>query len=187
MLDPLLNQTRERMRKAFEITQNDLTSIRSGRATPALVEHIVISAYGGTQKLKVLELATISTIDAKTLVISPYDPSIIGEIEKGIQEANAGLTPVIDGELIRITIPPLSEERRQEYLKLARAKLEFGKVMIRQVRQDGMKDLKKLEDEKTITEDQLKHGEKMVQELTDEMVAEIDSLGDRKEQELLQV
>lgn len=187
MIDPLLNQTRERMRKAFEITQTDLTSIRSGRATPALVEHIVISAYGGSQKLKVMELATITSMDAKTLVISPYDPSIINEIEKGIQEANAGLTPVIDGELIRITIPPLSEERRQEYLKLARAKLEYGKIMIRQIRQDGMKDLKKLEGEKTISEDQLTHAEKMVQELTDEMVAEIDALGERKEQELLQV
>ena len=187
MIDQLLNETRDRMRKAFEITQTDLSSIRSGRATPALVEHIVISAYGGSQKLKVMELATITTMDAKTIVISPYDPSIIAEIEKGIHEANAGLTPVVDGEIIRISIPPLSEERRLEYIKLARAKLESGRIMIRQVRHEAMRDLKKAEDENTITEDDRKHGEKKVQELTDEVIADIDNLEARKEQELLQV
>lgn len=187
MIDQLPSQTRDRMKKAFEVTQTDLSSIRSGRATPALVEKIVISAYGGSQKLKVMELATITTTDAKTLVISPYDPSIIGDIEKGILEANTGLTPVIDGEVIRISIPPLSEERRQEYIKLARAKLEAGRIMIRQVRHDAMKDLKKVEDEGTISQDERKHGEKMVQELTDEVIADIDNLEARKEQELLQV
>ncbi len=187
MIDTLLGQTRDRMKKAFEVTQTDLSSIRSGRATPALVEHIVIVAYGGTQRLKILELATIMTLDAKTLVISPYDPSIIGEIEKGILEANTGLTPVVDGDIIRITIPPLSQERRQEYLKLARAKLEGGRIMIRQVRQDAMKEAKKVAENKDITEDQKKHAEKMIQELTDEMIADIDGLGERKEQELLQV
>src|SRR3989344_3492560 len=183
MIDQLLSQTRDRMRKAFEVTQTDLSSIRSGRATPALVENIVVSAYGGSQKLRILEMATITTMDAKTIVIAPYDPSQIADVEKGILEANAGLTPVVDGEIIRITIPPLSAERRQEYIKLARAKLESGRIMIRQVRQEGMKDLKKGE----ITEDDRKHAEKKVQDLTDEMIAEIDGLGERKERELLQV
>lgn len=187
MIDAILGQTLDKMRKAFEVTHADLSSIRSGRATPALVEHIIISAYDGSQKLKVLELATITTMDAKTIVISPYDPSIITDVEKGILEANTGLTPVIDGEIIRITIPPLSQERRQEYLKLARAKLEGGRIMIRQVRQEAMHRLKKLVDDKEISEDEKKHGEKKVQELTDEMIAEIDGLGERKEQELLQV
>lgn len=187
MIDALLSQTRDRMRKAFEITQTDLSSVRSGRATPALVENIIISAYGGSQKLRVTELSTITTIDAKALVIAPWDPSIIADIEKGILEANIGLTPVIDGEIIRMSIPPLSEERRQEYIKLARAKLESGRIMIRQIRHDAMRDLKKAQDEGTIAEDERKHGEKKVQELTDEMIAEIDALGDRKEQELLQV
>ncbi len=187
MIDKLLSQTRDRMRKAFEITQTDLSSVRSGRATPALVEHIVISAYGGSQKLKVMEMATITTMDAKTLVISPWDPSVIGDVEKGILEANIGLTPVVDGEIIRMSIPPLSEERRQEYIKLARAKLESGRIMIRQIRHEAMRDLKKAQDNGDIAEDERKHGEKKVQELTDEMIAEIDALGDRKEQELLQV
>jgi ribosome recycling factor len=187
MTDQILNQARDRMRKSLDVTRNDLTSIRSGRATPSLVENIIVSCYGGTQKLKILEMATITTQDHKTLLISPYDPSQIGELEKGILQAKTGLTPVVDGEILRISIPSLSEERRLEYIKLAKAKLEAGRIMIRQVRQEAMKDLKSAENDNTITEDQRKHGEKLVQELTDEMIAEIDSLGEKKEQELMQV
>lgn len=187
MIEPVTNQARDQMKKAIEITRNDISSIRSGRATPALVEHMVIAVYGGSQRLKMMELATITTMDAKTLVIAPYDPSIIAEIEKGILEANVGLTPVVDGEIVRITIPPLSEERRQEYIKLVRTKLEGGRIMIRQIRHEGMKHLKILETEGTISEDQRKHGEKVVQELTDEMIAEIDTMGERKEAELMQI
>lgn len=186
-MEQTLAAAKEKMRKAVEITSQDLSSIRSGRANPALVENITILAYTGTQRLKLKELATINTSDPRTLVVSPYDPSIISEIEKGIQEANVGLTPVRDGEILRISIPPLSEERRLEYVKLARTKLEAGRVMIRQVRQEAMRQLKKIEEEKTISEDERNHAEKMVQELTDEMIAEIDTLGVRKEAELLQV
>lgn len=187
MVDQILGSTREKMRKALEVTTTDLSSIRSGRATPALVENLIIAVYGGSQRLKLTELATITTMDARTLLIAPFDPSIVSEIEKGISQANIGLTPVIDGETIRISIPALSEERRLEYLKLAKAKLEAGRVMIRQIRQEAMHDLKKAESEKQITEDQRSHGGKLIQELTDEMIAEIDALGERKEQELMQV
>ncbi len=187
MVDTILSNTREHMKKAIEITMMDLGSIRSGRATPALVENIPVAAYGGTQKMRILEMATITTMDAKTIVIAPYDPSTINEIEKGILEANSGLTPVIDGEVIRISIPSLSTERRQEYIKLAKAKLESGRVMIRQIRHDAMKHLKKAVDDKTITEDQQEYGDKMVQKMTDEMVAEIDGFGAKKEAELMQV
>jgi len=187
MIDSIISTARDRMRKCIEVTNTDLSSIRSGRATPALVEKITVAAYGGTQRLKVLEMATITTMDAKTLVIAPYDPSIIGDIEKGIQEANTGLTPVIDGDIIRISIPSLTEERRREYLKLAKVKLEAGRVMVRQVRQDGMKQLKKEETDKTISEDERVVGEKKVQELTDEMIGELDAMGSRKEAELMQV
>jgi len=187
MIDALANRARDQMKKAIEVTRNDLSSIRSGRATPALVENIVVSVYGGSQKLTIRELATITTMDAKTLVIAPFDSSILAEIERGLLEANVGLTPVIDGEIIRMTIPPLSEEQRREYVKLAGAKLEAGRIMVRQVRHDAMRDLKKLEEEKHISQDERKHGEKIIQELTDEMIAEIDSLGERKEAELLQV
>jgi len=187
MIDALLATTRDRMRKAIEVTRTDLSSIRSGRATPALVEHIVVAVYGGSQHLKVMELGTIAAGDSKTLVIVPYDPSIIAEIERGIAAANVGLTPVVDGEVIRITIPPLSEERRQEYIKLSKVKLEAGKVMVRQVRHDAMKDLSTQLANKDIGEDEKKGGEKKVQELTDEMIAEIDTMGEKKEAELLKV
>lgn len=187
MIEPILNAAREKMKKALDVTRTDLTSIRSGRATPALVENIVIFAYGGSQRLRVQEMATITTMEAKTLVISPYDISTIGEIEKGILAGSTGLTPVVDREIIRITVPPLSEERRHEYIKLARAKLEGGRVMVRQIRGDAMRELKKGEEAKTIFEDERKHGEKLVQELTDEMIAEIDTMGAKKEAELLQV
>jgi ribosome recycling factor len=187
MLDQLINQTREKMKKSLEITRTDLSSIRSGRATPALVENIVIPAYGGSQKLKLMEMATITSQDAKSLLIAPYDPSQTAEIEKGIMEANVGLTPVIEGDVLRISIPPLSEERRMEYIKLAKAKLEYGRIMIRQVRQESMKDLKRSEEAKDITEDDKDHGEKKIQELTDELIAEIDAIGEKKESELLQV
>lgn len=187
MIEPILQQTRDHMKKAIEVTTNDLSSIRSGRATPALVEHIVVTVYDGTQHLKLMELATITTMDAKTIVISPFDPSVIGEIARGIEAANTGLSPVVDGEIIRITIPPLSEERRQEYIKLARVKLEAGRVMIRQIRQGAMKDLQKLEADNEISEDEVKHAQRQIQELTDEVIADIDGIGQRKETELLQV
>lgn len=187
MIDSVTNAAREKMKKSLDVTRTDLSSIRSGRATPALVEHIVIAAYGGSQHLKLMEMATISTMDAKTIVISPYDPSVTADIERGILEANTGLTPVVDKEIIRITIPPLSEERRQEYIKLARAKLEYGRIMVRQIRGEAMRDLKRLEEGKLISEDEQKHGERLVQELTDEMIAEIDTLGEKKEAELMQV
>ncbi len=187
MIEPILNEAREKMRKALEITSTDLSSIRSGRATPALVEHVVVAVYDGSQRLKIMELATITTMDAKTLVIAPFDPSIIAEIERGLMEANIGLTPVIDGDIIRITIPSLTEERRHEYIKLAKTKLEAGRIMVRQIRGEAMKDLRSLEADKTIGEDERKNGEKHIQELTDEMIAEIDLFGEKKEAELLQV
>lgn len=187
MIDITINTARDKMKKAIEITRQDLASIRSGRATGALVENIMITAYEGTQKMRVMEMATITTMDAKTLVIQPYDASTIKDIEKGIGMANSGLTPVIDGDVLRITIPSLSEERRHEYIKLAKVKTEAGKVMIRQMRGDAMRDFKKSEEAKTITEDDRKHGERLVQELTDEMVSELDAMQEKKEAELLTV
>lgn len=187
MIDNVLNATRDRMKKSIEVTRMDLSSIRSGRATPALVENIVVTVYGGTQHLKMMELSTITTTDTKTIMISPYDPSIITEIQRGLEAANVGLTPVIDGEVIRISLPPLSEERRQEYIKLAKTKLEAGRIMVRQVRHESMKELGKMEAEGTTSEDEKALGEKRVQELTDEMIAELDAMGEKKEAELMQV
>ena len=175
------------MRKAIEVTRTDLSSIRSGRASASLVENIHITAYEGTQKLRVMEMATITVADAKTIVITPYDPTTREDLIKGIQAGSANLNPVSDGDVIRITIPAMNQEQREEYIKLAHTKLEGGRIMIRQVRQEAMKDLKRELDQNTISEDQEKVGEKKVQELTNETIGEIDGIGERKEAELLQV
>jgi len=187
MIDQILSQTREKMKKALEVTTQDLATVRSGRATPALVENIFVSAYGGTAKMKLMELATITTMDAKTIVIQPYDPSVMNDIERGLQEANTGLTPIVDGEVIRITLPSLTEERRKEFIKLAHAKIEAGKIMVRQVRQDMLHDVKKEVDEKILNEDQKKLVEKQIQEITDKMVVELETMKQRKEAELTQI
>lgn len=187
MIDTILSQTRAKMQKAFDITKTDVSSVRSGRATPSLVENIVITAYEGSQKLKVMEMATITTPDSRSILITPYDVTTVTDIVKGIQESHAGLNPVSDGDVIRVTIPPLSEEQRKDYLKLANAKLEGGRIMIRQVRQEAMKDLKRAKDEGKIGEDEEEVGEKKVQEHTDRMVRDIDDMGRRKEEELMQV
>src|SRR6266704_1828691 len=109
-MDPLATTTKQKISKVLNILKGDLGTIRTGRATPALVENIIINAYGGSARLKVMELATIGASDPQTLVVTPFDPSITGEIQKGIEAANVGLNPVIDGVLIRISIPPLSQE-----------------------------------------------------------------------------
>lgn len=186
-MDTNVAQATENMKRVLEVIKTDLSSVRAGKATPSLVENIVINAYGGTQKLKVVELAQIHSQDNQTLVITPYDASIIGEINKGILEGNTGLTPVIDGPLIRISIPPLSEERRKDLVSLVNQKLEGGRIQVRQVRHDAMNDLKKEFNNKTLSEDDLMRLEKEIQRLTDETILEIDNLGKRKEEELLQI
>jgi ribosome recycling factor len=187
MIDTILSQTREKMRKAVDITRIDLASIRSGRASPALVENIIITTYEGSQKLRVMELATVTAPDARSILISPYDRTTVPDIVRGIMENHAGLNPVADGDVVRVTIPPLSQEQREDFLKLAKAKLEGGRVMVRQIRHEAMRDLKRMEEEKQISQDEEKVGEKKVQEATDEMIGQIDGIGKRKEEELMQV
>ena len=173
----------QKMQKILEVIKMDLTTVRTGRASPSLVENIVINAYGGSAKMRVLELATISTSDPQTILITPFDQSIIGEINKGIMEANVGLTPVIDGVNIRISIPLLSEERRQQLVLLVNQKLEGGRIQVRQVRHEAMNELKKAE----MTEDEVARLEKEIQKLTDETIVQIDSLGKKKEEELMAI
>lgn len=187
MDDEFIASVKTKMQKSYDVTKNDIGTVRTGRATPALVENIIISAYGGTSKMKVMEIAMITAQDTKSLLIQPYDATTHDEIIKGIQEANVGLSPISDGEAIRISIPPLSEERRQEYLKLAKTKIEAGKVMIRQVRHDEMNQVKKAFDGKEISEDEKKRQEKHIQEVTDKMIEALDELGAAKEKELMQI
>jgi len=182
-----LNLVQQQMQKVMEVLKTDLSTVRVGKASPSLVENIVVNAYSGTQKLKVVELAQISATDPQTIAIMPYDASIIGEIHKAILESNTGFTPIIDGNIIRISIPPLSEERRQQLVALVNQKLEGGKIQIRQVRHETMNDIKKSFSDKTISEDDVIHLEKAAQKLTDDTISEIEALGKRKEEELLQI
>jgi ribosome recycling factor len=186
-MQDVLRTLKEQIQKVLDLIKTDLSTIRTGRAAPSLVENIPIVTYGGSTKLKVLELATISTSDPQTLVITPFDQSTREDIRKGILESGAGLNPVDDGRVIRITIPPLSQERREELSKLMRHKLENGRIMIRQARHDAMTEIKKMHEEKMISDDDMHRLEKEVQKIIDETMETIDSMGKQKEEELMQI
>lgn len=175
------------MQQVIGLVNTDIGGIRTGRATPALVEDLVVAVYGGTQKLKVQELATISAPDTATLIIDPWDKSIIGEIRQGILAANIGMNPSIDGEIIRITLPALTTEDREKYVKLLSTKLENGRIMIRQIRGEYIKTIKTKFESKEISEDEKFSSEKKLQEITDEFTNLINQSGERKKEELLQL
>ena len=181
------SSVRSKMNEVVNLITSDIGAIRTGRATPALVEGLEIPVYGGQQKLKVQELSTISAPDTQSLVIDPWDKSIIGEIKQGILVANVGLNPMIDGEIIRISLPPLTTEDREKYVKLLSTKLESGRVMIRQIRGDSMHEIRKRFEEKEVTEDEKFAQEKKLQEITDEFIGSIEAVGERKKTELLQI
>jgi ribosome recycling factor len=182
-----LDTTAQKMNSVLELIKQDLGTVRAGKAAPSLVENIVVAAYGGTQRLKVMELAQIGSLDAHTLVITPYDASIIGEIHKAIQDSGSGITTTIDGQVIRISIPPLSEERRQELVHLVNQKLEGGRIQVRQVRHEAMEEIKKAFNNKELSEDDKARLEKEAQRITDDTIAQIDSLGKQKEAELMSI
>lgn len=183
-----MNDTvRPQMQHAVELLTTDIGSIRTGRATPALVEGLEVSVYGGQQKMRIREIASITCPDTQLIQITPWDKSIIGDIRKGIMEANVGFNPSIDGENLRIVLPPMTGEDREKYVKLVSTKLENARVMIRQIRGDAMHTIKKNFEAKEITEDQKHHQEKQVQDLTDEFVGKVEKIGEAKKAELLQV
>lgn len=174
------------IQKILDLIKTDVSTIRTGRATPTLVENIQIVTYGGQTKLRVLELATIMASDSQTLVITPFDPSTRDDIRKGIMDSGAGLNPVDDGTILRINIPPLSTERREELIKMMQHKLENGKVMIRQARQDAMNNVKKNDGDGMSDDDKVRM-EKEVQKQVDDATAMIDNLGRQKTEELLAI
>lgn len=179
--------TKDKMVKAMHMLSEDLGTIRTGRATAALVENMVVSAYENTQHLRLKEMATITTEGPRMLIIAPFDPTVIRDIERAISTASLGYTGAVDGNIIRISIPPLTDERRQEYIKLAHTKLEGGRVMVRQVRHEVMSDLKRKFEAKELGEDEKKHIEKEIQTYTDEFMAEIEVLRENKERELKEI
>lgn len=175
------------MQKAVDHFKGEIASIRTGRAVPALIENVVCAAYGGTQKLTVKELGTITTSDPQTLVVQPWDQSVIGEIRQGILAANVGLTPVIDNTLIRISVPALTSERRLEYVKLLKQKMEEARVSLRNIRQDKIREIKSAFEEKNISEDEKFKSEEDLQKITDEYSVLIEEIAQKKEQEITTV
>lgn len=181
------NSTKAEMQKSADHFKADIASIRTGRATPALIENISCNAYGGASKLTIKELGTIATMDSQTLVVQPWDASVVGEIRQGILAANVGLTPVIDNNLIRISVPALTAERRNEYIKLLRQKMEQAKVSIRNIRQDEKKAIEDSLDNKEISEDDKYRLEEELQKITDEFIANIEEISAKKEQEIVSI
>jgi len=184
-VDAILKEAKARMAKAVEVLAHDLASIRTGRASPALVENIRVDYYGTPTPLK--QLATITTPEARLIVIQPWDRSLIKAIEKAIQQSDLGVIPTDDGTVIRIALPPLSEERRRELAKVVRQRVEQGRVAVRNVRRDAHDHLRRLEREHKLSEDEFRRAEQELQRLTDSFIKEVDQLGEAKEEEVLQV
>ena len=184
-LDDFLLEAEDKMIKTEHVVVNEFAGVRTGKASPALVENILVEVYGSQMRIR--ELAGITTPEPRTLAIQPWDAASLHPIEKAIQKSNLGLTPAIQGKLIRLFFPELSEERRQEFVKIVKKMAEDGRVAIRHVRRDGMEQLKKHGHDSGVTEDEVKHAEKELQKLTDDYNAKIDQHLAAKEKEILTV
>lgn len=174
-----------RMTSAVESLQRELNTVRTGRASPALVERLTVEYYGTPTPMQ--QLATIHATDARTLAIQPYDKHAMGDIEKAIQKSDLGLNPTNDGVVVRLILPPLSEERRRDLVKVVHKKVDEAKVAVRNCRRDGHDTLREQEKAKEITADDLKRGTDRLQKLTDRYIAELDRVGQAKEQEIMSV
>ncbi len=174
-----------RMTSAVESLQRELNTVRTGRASPSLVERLSVEYYGTPTPMQ--QLATIHATDARTLTIQPYDKHAMGDIEKAIQKSDLGLNPTNDGVVVRLTLPPLSEERRRDLVKVVHKKVDEAKVAVRNCRRDGHDTLREEEKAKEITADDLKRGTDRLQKLTDRYIAELDRVGQAKEQEIMSV
>jgi len=181
----VMADAKERMTKAVQAYTRELASIRAGRASASLLDKIVVEYYGVPTPIN--QLASISTPEARLLMIQPYDKSIVSDVEKAIMKSDLGLNPTSDGSVIRIAIPALTEERRKELVKLVKKESEEAKVAIRNIRRDANDDLKKLEKNGELTEDDLRGYTDDVQKLTDEFIAKIDQITKEKEKEILEV
>jgi ribosome recycling factor len=183
--DDILLEAEEKMMKSEEVVVREFASVRTSKASPALVENIQAEVYGSMMRIR--ELASITTPEPRMLVIQPWDAGSLHPIEKAIQKANIGLNPTVQGKLIRLIMPELSEERRTEFVKLTHRMAEEGRVAIRHVRRDAMDALKKEKAAGTIPEDEEKHAEKELQKLTDQYTAKIEAHVAHKEKEIMTV
>ena len=175
----------EKMQKSISVLEADLATLRAGRANPAVLNKITVEYYGAVTPLP--QIGNISVPDPRTILIQPWDGSILGEVEKAILKSDLGLTPTNDGKAIRLSFPPLTEERRKEIAKVIRTKCEDSKVAIRSIRRDAMDSFKKAQKNAEITEDDLKSIEKDIQKLTDNFIKDIDTIMANKEKEIMEL
>jgi ribosome recycling factor len=185
VIQEVLADARQRMQKSVEATRRELAGLRTGRAHPGLVEHIRVEYYGTPVPLN--QLATITAPEPRLLVIQPWDRSALRNIEKALMQSDLGLNPTSDGNVLRVPIPPLTEERRQDLVRLARKLAEEGRVAIRNIRREARETIEELEDEGEISEDEARRAQEELQRLTDRFIEEIDALLRRKEEEILEV
>ena len=185
MVKDTLAQAETKMKKSVEALRHHLGSIRTGRASPALVEQIKVEYYG--TEMPINQVANISAADARMLVIQPWDRAALKPIEKAIQTSELGINPTNDGQVIRLSIPPLTEQRRRDLTKNVRKEVEESKVALRNLRRDAQNELKKLETDKQIGADELKRAQEKLQELTDRFTREVDQVGAAKEAEVMEV
>ncbi len=185
MIDDVKAEVEGKMKKAIESLKHDFQSIRTGRASPQLVEPLKIDYYGTATPL--MQLASVSAPEARLITIKPFDPSTIKTIEKAILASDLGLTPNNDGKMIRLVIPPLTEERRRDLTKVVHKRTEEAHVAIRNIRHQGLKDLDEMEEEKMISEDQHFRGKDIIQELTDKYIKIADEVGKKKQDEVMEV
>ncbi len=185
LIDEVLAELEERMEKTVEVLQEDLMGVRTGRASPALVERLAVDCYGGKTPLN--QLATIAAPEPRLLVIRPWDSSVVPEIERAIMKSDLGLTPISDGKLIRLNIPRLTEERRRELVRHVAKRVEEARVSLRNLRRDALQDLKEFEKEKLISEDDLYRARDQVQEMTDKYIDRVDETGRRKEADVMEI
>lgn len=181
----VLAEVARKMDRAIEVNRRDLESLRTGRASPSLVENITVDYYGVPTPLN--QLASISAPDARALILQPWDNQALREIEKSLMKSELGLNPSNDGSIITVPIPPLNQERRQELVRLLKRKIEDGKTSIRNVRRDGLENLRKMERAKTISQDESRRGQDQLQKTTDAHIKTIDQVAAAKEAEIMQV
>lgn len=185
MLKEIYKEAETRMKGAIQALEEDLSGIRTGRAHPALVEKLPVEYYGTPTPL--VQLASISVPEPRSLLIKPFDPATLKTIERSILASDLGLTPNNDGRQIRLNLPALTEERRRDLVKLVHHRLEDSRVAVRNIRRDMIKDLREFEEEKMISEDELKKGEEELQKITDRYIEEINGIGVHKEKEIMEV
>jgi ribosome recycling factor len=185
VLDDVLQDAKRRMKKTVEHVRDDFTAVRTGRASASLLNRVSVDYYGAPTPLN--QIASIAVPEPTLLVVSPYDKSVIEDVEKAILQADLGVTPVNDGNVIRLPIPKLTEERRVELTRVVRTKAEDGRVAIRNIRRDAIDDLRSFEKDGEITKDDLHRGQEEVQKLTDRFITETDEMLKVKEKELMEV